>query len=284
MNPRPQVARSRARRLALLVVSIATLAAALIVTIGLVGAAAGLVSGPNPGKLGPAGKYPIAGHKGHATCDEPGQPTCPPVPSDSVVLSSETPAAVLAALPTIPGYMSPVQADPALPANSTYSFDTPVLVLPATAGPAGNYNNSPHFIVRAAVNGVRMITYDLTYNPTTHALHIDSVGGDEPNDPHYGKPFPFNGVPASTAANALQTTHSLALASGYQPQLVFFDLNSQAVNPSNPNKWFGGGESPADPIWRLKGADKHLYFVGVDGHVYLPTQLPVAVGAVFAQP
>ncbi|MFI5274740.1 MAG: hypothetical protein ACHQ4H_17045, partial [Ktedonobacterales bacterium] len=66
--------------------------------------------------------------------------------------------------------------------------------------------------------------------------------------------------------------------------LVFFALNPNAVNPAHPLKWFGGGESTGDPIWRLKGSDGRLYFVGIDGRLYLPTDLPVAPGAAFTQP
>jgi hypothetical protein len=268
-----------------MVASIATLAAAIVVAVGVVASAAGLNSIPNPGKLGPASGTPITGKKGHATCDEPGQPTCPPVATDWSAAASNSPTDILAALSANPGYMSPIEADGMAPANSTYTFDTPVLVLPATAGAGGDYYTLPHYLIRASVNGIRGITYDVLYNPSTQQIHISSVSGmNPPNDPHYNKPFPYDGVSSSAAVSALQAAKGLSPASGYQPQLVFFYEDPKVVSPANPSGWFGGGESPADPIWRLKGADGHLYFVGIDGHTYLPAQLPVAPGTSLVQP
>lgn len=142
----------------------------------------------------------------------------------------------------------------------------------------------PHFVIRASVNGVRMITYDVTYNPSLKEIGDLTFGGDPPNSTHYNKAFPFEGVSASAAVATLHNARGLAIAAGTQPQFVYFALNPNAVNPAHPTKWFGGGESPEDPIWRLKGSDAQLYFVGVDGHLYLPKDLPVAPGATFTQP
>ncbi|MFI5272384.1 MAG: hypothetical protein ACHQ4H_05040, partial [Ktedonobacterales bacterium] len=202
MRPPSPTQRSRGQRLALLSGSLITLAAAIFGTVGVVGAAMGGGSAasftPNPGKTSKEPILtPILGHKGRATCDEPGQPTCPPLPNFWVPLASDSPAAVLAALPTLPGYMTPVQTAE-LPASDSYSFDTPVLVLPATTVPtttqgAADDDNLPHFVIRASVNGVRMITYDATYNPATKELGDLTFGGDPPNSPHYNKPFPFAG-------------------------------------------------------------------------------------------
>lgn len=288
-----QAPRSRARRLALLAGSLVLLAAAIVGTVGVVAAAFG---GPLAASLTPPpGKAtkehdltPIPGRKGHATCDEPGQPTCPPLPNFWVPIASDSPAAVLAALPTLPGYLTPVQTAQ-LPATDSYSFDTPVLVLPATfddpAKQGGSTDdNLPHFVIRASVNGVRMITYDATYNPATRQIGDLTFGGDPPGSPLYNRPFPFEGVSASSAVATLHAARGLAVAAGTQPQLVFFAENPNAVNPLHPIKWNGGGTDPVHPIWRLKGSDAQPYFVGVDGHLYLPKDLPVAPGATFTQP
>lgn len=288
MNTTNQPRRSPLKRYAMLALSILALGAAIFVTAGAVGAAMGIPLaghdyGHTAGKQGPIQSgTPPTGRKGHATCDEPGQPTCPPEPNDSVYLAVATPATVLAAMPTIPGYMTPVEAASA-PAGSTYSFDTPVLVLPATMGNSNGDDNLPHYVVRASINGVRMVTYDYTYDPATHMLKSGPIGGSVPNDPGYGKPFPWYGVSASAAITTLHTSRGLALAATTQPQLVFFGLNPAVMNPAHPLKWFAGGESDGDPIWRLKGGDGKLYFVGIDGHVYTPSQLPIEPGATFVQ-
>jgi hypothetical protein len=230
----------RVRRIVLLAGSLLLLAAAIVASVGVAGAAFGGTPTasltPPPGKINTVPILtPITGHKGHATCDEPGQPTCPPLPNFWVPIASDSPTAVLAALPTLPGYMTPVQASN-LPATDSYSFDTPVLVLPATLDdPAkqggGEGDNLPHFVIRASVNGVRMITYDATYNPSTKELGDLTFGGDSPGSPHYNKPFPFEGVPAKSAVAILRNARGLTLAAGTQPQLVFFALNPNVMNP-----------------------------------------------------
>lgn len=284
---------SRLRWLALLAGSLVLLAAAVSAGVGVVGAAMGgtiaASSTPPPGKFSTVPILtPITGHKGHATCDEPGQPACPPLPNFWMPIASDSPAAVLAALPSLPGYATPPQVLQ-IPANAPYSFDTPVLVLPATFDdPAkqggGEGDNLPHFVIRASVNLIRMVTYDATYDPATRQLGDLTYGGDEPGSPSYNKPFPWVGVAAGAAAATLRSARGIGPESGTRPQLVFFALNPNAMNPIYHIQWSGGGESPGDPIWRLKGSDGQLYFVGTDGRLYLPKDLPIAPGAVFTQP
>jgi hypothetical protein len=58
-------------------------------------------------------------------------------------------------------------------------------------------------------------------------------------------------------------------------------LHPQIYNTRAPTSWTGGGYDPAYPMWRLHGADGQLYFVGIDGNVYTPKQLPTLPGTTF---
>jgi hypothetical protein len=60
----------------------------------------------------------------------------------------------------------------------------------------------PHYIIRASVNGVRTVTYDVTYNPATQEFSLDSFGPIQPGGSNYGKPYPWVGVSSSAAVAA----------------------------------------------------------------------------------
>lgn len=216
------------------------------------------------------------------SCGEPGRTaTSPTAPVPSL-----PPAEILSAVEALPGFQNPVQvAEGLAPSGSTYSYDPPVLVLPATVGdPEGNGSYShPHYIIRASVNGVRMVTYDVTYNPTTQVFSLNSFGPMLSNDPGYCKPFPWVGVSSGAAVAALRSAKGLALAASTVPELVFFSPGPQLTNTKSPtpSTWTGGGYSPIYPMWRLHGADGQLYFVGIDGNVYTPKQLPILPGTTF---
>jgi hypothetical protein len=171
------------------------------------------------------------------------------------------------------------------PSGSTYRYDPPVLVLPATLGDTeGNgYYSLPHYIIRASVNGVRMVTYDVTYNPTSQVFSLNSWGPMQPSDPGYGKSFPWVGVSSNAAIGALCSAKGIALAASTVPELVFFSPGPQLTNTKSPtpSTWTGGGYAPTYPMWRLHGGDGKLYFVGIDGNVYSPKQLPILPGTTF---
>lgn len=256
-----------------------TLAIAVAITFGVMAhVGASHNGGASAGPTNPA----IHGQKGKATCDLPGQPKCPSADPHWVTVASAAPSDILTAMQSSPAYMSPTQAT-AAPSGSTFSFDTPVEVLNATLGNQENVYNMPHYIVRASINGVRQVSYDLTYDPAHKLLYISSIGMNLPNDAHYGKAFPWDGVTASAALSKLQSVRQMSAAPGFQPELVYFAPDPSIAQPGQTHPWAGGGTSAAEPIWRIKGADGHAYFVGIDGNVYTDTQLPIEHGAAMAQ-
>ena len=235
-----------------------------------------------PGKAPSSSTVAVKGHKGFATCGEPGNPACPTPPLDWTPVPSLSPSDILAALEATASFQNPVQVADA-PSGSTYSYDPPVLVLPATVGDTEDDSaySLPHYMIRASVNGVRQVTYDVVYDPATQQLRPISDGAMLPNDPAYGKPFPWIGVSSTAAIAALSASKGEAPAAGTVPELVYFAPGPQIYNTRAPTTWTGGGYDPAYPIWRLHGADSQLYFVGIDGKVYTPKQLPTMPGTTF---
>ena len=214
-------------------------------------------------------------------CSEPGTTATSPIVRVALTpVPSLPPAEILSALEASPGFQNPVQVAHA-PSNSTYSYDPPVLLLPATVGDTEDlgYYSLPHYIIVASVNGVRMVLYDVTYNPTTHEITPRGFDYWGSSDRPYGKPYPWFGVSSSAAVAALCSAKGLALAASTVPELVFFAPGPQITH--TPSNWTGGGYNPIYPIWRLHGADGQLYFVGIDGNVYTPKQLPILPGTTF---
>jgi hypothetical protein len=260
--------------------ALGALICALVVTGGVVAATTGIGMTPprTAGKVATSGQV-VPGKKGFSHCGDPGYPACPPAPYTWVPVASDSAADVIAALKTAPDYMTPVEASSAK-AGSSYSFDAPVLVLPATTG-GGEFYSLPHLIMHAAINGIHYVTYDLVYDPAHHRLRLSSIGTEFPTDPRYNKPFPWLPVTAQQATAALQHTRGLAIAASAKPELVFFAPPDPA--PGVNINWTGGGTDPEDPMWRLKGSDGHYHFVGKDGHVYDTGQLPVSASTTVIQ-
>lgn len=257
-----------------------TLALAVVVTFGAMAHV-----GPFHSSGASAGPTNAATHgqKGRATCDEPGQPRCPIPDRHWVKVASTSPSDILAAMKSSPAYMTPPQAA-SLPGASSYSFDDPVLVLPATTGTRLDVDSMPVYIECASINGVRQVSYGLTYDPARQQLYISGIGfSTGPNDPHYGKPFPWDGVTASVALSKLQAARQIGAAPGFQPQLVFFAPDPTIAIPGQAHPWKDGGTNAGEPIWRIKGADGNLYFVGIYGDVYTAAQLPIEPGAKIVQ-
>lgn len=257
------------------------LAAGALCAAALVAASFGMIPGFTLGKADGVTGSPITMQTGYARCAYTGQPPTPTPHMYWVHLASTAPADVLAAMKSAEDYMTPLQAVGAAGTN-TYSFDAPVLVKPAFYRSVNP--DLPRFMVRAYINGVRSVTYEVVYDPAFCRIRMSSVGGQSPRDPAYGKAFPFAGISSQAAILKVQSARGVAIAAGYTPDLVYFSPHPNYMPPHATIQWWGGGTDPADPMWRLKGTDGKLYFVGIDGVVYDPAQLPVEPGMTLIQP
>lgn len=282
MPTSPQRRQHPLRRLPLLFASALTLAGAVVVTLGAVASASGIVPVYTVGKQGGSAKEAPTGRKGIVTCGSTGQPACAPMGDPWIAVTSDSPQAILVALQAAPTFVTPARAASAA-SGSTDALDMPVLVSPATVSNGDSYD-LPHFVIRGAVNGVRSILYDVVYDPAQHRMRISSIGVQLRNDPPYGQAFPWEDVAPASAVSLLHDARHINVATGQGPELVYFEPNPALGFPNGGRTWTGGGTSATNPIWRLKGSDGHAYFVGTDRAVYTPGQLPIAPGASVVQP
>ena len=137
-------------------------------------------------------------------------------PTAAVTLTpapSLPPTQILSAVEALPGFENPVQVASLLRTVPTVTIH---LSWSFRDGGATEYSDGyyslPHYIIRASVNDVRMVTYDVTYNPTTRAFSLIRLVQWQPSDPGYGKPFPWVGISSSAAWQALCSANGLALA------------------------------------------------------------------------
>lgn len=102
------------------------------------------------------------------------------------------------------------------------------------------------------------------------ALHVDGIITFT-----HAQPATITRMSAATAARLVSRAHHVSLRAGAAAQLIYFPVDSEAQIVGTV-KWSAGGEYPADPIWRVPGADGVDYFVGTNSAVYTLKQLPIA--------
>lgn len=202
-----------------------------------------------------------------------------------VHLASAAPADVLTAARATPLFKSVSAAHTALAeALQQGTLGTPVLV--------HTYHPTPGMldvwvvpVLEQSVPGLSgpgphvVALLDFAYDTSNGQIRATSFAGPfVPGDPEYGQPFPRIAAPAASALVAHTSGHSMA--SGGQPELVYFPVNlDQIVGPHASVTWTAGGQFPDLAVWRVQSAPGQDYVVGLDDHVYTPSQLPLAAGS-----
>lgn len=111
---------------------------------------------------------------------------------------------------------------------------------------------------------------ELELNATYTAVQVSSIVTYTTPRPHGH----FAQMPQTTAQANVAAQRHTAIRHGAQPQLVYFPVDANAQQ-TGAITWKAGGESPADPIWLIPGADGQDYIVGTDGRARTPNQLPI---------
>jgi hypothetical protein len=187
-----------------------------------------------------------------------------------VPLRSTAPADVLAAARQSP--LLEQSTDDAGNPLDLSRLGTPVLVYGLAARSAAKLPDA--FVIPMLDRASRATrAAEAELNAAHTALHVTAVVT-------FTRPRPA-AIAASSAASAVarvtRQRHTTLRASA-QPDLVYFPVDAQA-QVVGAVVWRAGGEYPADPVWRVPGADGHDYFVGTNGAVYTLNQLPIAASA-----
>jgi hypothetical protein len=214
----------------------------------------------------------VRGGKPLASCGLPGKPACL-VDPQWFPITDASPSGAATAIRTSSAFAMMTQQ------YGGTVLDAPVLVQAYQAHTGVEYYDDDHWVVsvRCTSAGRECGIFDFVYDRAHQRIRFSSFGVVTPTDPHASQAFPY--ISYSAAISQLQSDRSMGMQVGSQPTLIFFPIDPRWRIPNSPvSKWRGGGDSPMDPMWRLRGADGHDYFVGVDSHVYGGGELPIASG------
>lgn len=130
--------------------------------------------------------------------------------------------------------------------------------------------------VRQGANGQVVALLDFAYDTATKSMHATSFAGPfAPGDPLYGQPFPR--MTMQNALSQAQNKRQVSEMAGAQPQLIYFPIDlDKTTGPHATVHWTAGGQFADTAIWLVHGSDAKDYFVGNDGQVYTPDQLPLS--------
>lgn len=127
---------------------------------------------------------------------------------------------------------------------------------------------------------------DFAYDPGHQRMRPLSFAGPfVASDPEYGQAFPRMNSQQALARFAAErpgganSLSAAALASA-QTQLVYFPVNLDQLNdPQHPGSWTAGGQFPDVAVWRVSMPGAADTIIGLDGHSYAATQLPLVANA-----
>jgi hypothetical protein len=235
-------------------------------------AAAGTGTGAGPNGSQPSGQQTTGVT---VTCGAPGQPACSAQPSVWIPLRSSASADILAAARQSTLFAEN-RSDSGDHAHDLTRLGSPVFVQAmqpvGAAAPSGAGAVWPDFYVIPIldVQGNTTDAAEAQLNPTHTALHVIAIVT-------YTHPRPAGTVTAVTMADAVAAVAAQAhttVRAGSQPRLVYVPIDA-AAQETGKIVWTAGGESPADPLWLIPGADGQDRVVGNDSRLYTATQLPV---------
>lgn len=203
----------------------------------------------------------------------PNTPTPPPTPSvEWVQISADRPADVLGAFEKSDMYQQIQRSAASGAGDSQYDLsrpEAPILVRALrVAGAAIFYD--VWVIPFDTASGVIGYIAILDTDATRLAIHPDAVMQLGTARPH-GQLARYS---QSQAISMVEAQSHVILRPGSQPYLVYAPIDAALVE-SGQVVWNGGGWA-GNPLWLVPCSDGQDRVVGIDGKVYLPSQIPVA--------
>lgn len=196
-----------------------------------------------------------------AWCGQSGQPVCRNDPGWFSV-TSEQPDAIVQAMKKSPEYVM-------LQKRAGYvELDTPVRVRSLQMHTGIAYYDLDHWVTSARNTvRVRVGLFDFVYDAASQRLRFASFGVIQSGDVHAHMAFPY--VAGTQVLAKLQRQPGVHLMAASQPELVFFQLDPRYRDLSSSKyRWYGGGDSPLNPLWHVVGIAGNNYFMGNDLHAY----------------
>jgi hypothetical protein len=194
-------------------------------------------------------------------CGQQKQPSCR-VDFGWFPVTSEQPDEIARVMMSNPEYAM-------LQKSAGYSaLDTPTRVHSLNAHTGIPYYDLDHWIASArGKTGIRVGLFDFVYDAAYKRLRFSSFGVISPQDAHAHMAFPY--IVGNQALAKLQQQPGVHILTASQPVLVFFLIDPRYNDLSSKKyRWYGGGDSPMNPLWHIAGTAGNDYFVGPDLRTY----------------